>query len=217
MYGPPSYGFCLQDRYITIPNALTMIRMVLAPYVAYCLLHDQAVAAVYSFAVAGALDGIDGWVARRFNQSSVIGSYLDPLADKILVGCTSCALMSVGALPWWSVLIIVGRDAGLIAGGLWHRYTTKPQGVPFFSTSHASTMQVEPSPLSKANTALQVILLTCGLTGAAWGVPTPHIMTGMAALVTGTTFASGYGYWQKIPYAAIVDRAKQVARKGAAR
>lgn len=198
-----------QDRYLTVPNAMTMVRMVLGPYVAYALLHGEAHAAFVAFAVAGCLDGLDGWVARRFNQASIIGSYLDPLADKVLIASASVALVWTGGLPWWAVFVMVGRDAGLVVGGLLHRARTKPQGVGFFSTDHDSTLRVEPSGLSKTNTALQFLLLTCGLTTAAWGSPGVEAVTALSVLATGTTLASGYGYWHKLPFAATAK-----ARKG---
>lgn len=192
----------LQDRYITVPNALTVIRMGLGPYVSYALLTGQPVAAFDAFVVAGALDGIDGWIARKFNQSSIIGSYLDPLADKVLIACAAGALTWLGVVPWWATLVMVGRDAGLVAGGLWHRVKTKPAGVGFFSTSHSDTLVVEPSGLSKFNTGMQLLCFTSALTHVAFGMPGAEAVTGMAAVATATTVASGYGYWKKLPFAA---------------
>jgi cardiolipin synthase len=173
--------------------------MGMAPFVVSSLLANDPGTALGIFVVAGALDGVDGWIARRFNQGSILGSYLDPLADKVLVAATAVALGLTGGLPAWAVAVMVGRDVLLLGGGLYFRALIVPRDVPFFSTAHMPP--VVPSFLSKTNTALQLLLICCGLTDAVWaGVPGGEAVTALAAITTGTTVASGWDYWTKRPW-----------------
>lgn len=101
---------------LNVPNALSMLRLLSGPIIASWILDAQWSLALPALAVSGATDWADGWAARRFRQPSVLGSYLDPLADKVLICCV------VGALGWSDVLpgpvvgIIVGRDVLLVTG-----------------------------------------------------------------------------------------------------
>ncbi len=72
-------------------------------------------------AVAGASDWVDGYIAKNFNQKSVLGSYLDPLADKVLVASVTCACAVQGLLPTWLVGLFIGRDVVLVVGAFAHR------------------------------------------------------------------------------------------------
>lgn len=203
---PSSSPPYIPDRYLTVPNIMTMIRMLLAPHVGYCILSNDYQFAFYTALVAGILDGLDGWVARKWtNQASVIGSYLDPLADKLLIITATITLGYQYILSPYLVTLIIGRDILLIIGGLVLRYKTKPSNVSFFSTSHVSTLAVEPTTLSKYNTLLQIILICVSITSAAWEFPGPTdnnnwFLWGLSWCVAGTTFFSGLGYWNKHGY-----------------
>lgn len=87
-----------EDIY-TIPNFLTMTRLVAAPAVGYLVLHDCHVWAVGLFAYAGITDLLDGWIARRWNRKTVIGTIIDPMADKALMTILTVCLAAKGALP----------------------------------------------------------------------------------------------------------------------
>ena len=192
------------DRYLTVPNLMTVLRMILAPYVGYCILYDQYQIAFYTALFAGILDGLDGWVARTWkNQASIIGSYLDPLADKLLITIATICLGYQNILSPYLVFLIIGRDILLIIGGLYLRYTTKPSHVSFFSTSHISTLAVEPTTLSKYNTLLQIFLICLSITSVGWNFPgdkdNVYIQI-LSILVAGTTFFSGLGYWRNHGY-----------------
>lgn len=117
--------------------------------------------------VACFLDVADGWVARRFNQTSKLGSYLDPLADKVLLTCAAVPLGVMGALPLPLVALWGARDVALVAGGLYLRSATRPPGVPFFNMTHSSVPTVEPTGVSKVNTGLQGGLAVAALLGLA--------------------------------------------------
>ena len=84
-------GWTRQEVF-NIPNALSMGRLLSGPVVAHLILQHQWPAAMITLSIAGISDWADGYAAKRWGQSSVLGSYLDPLADKVLVGCTVGAL-----------------------------------------------------------------------------------------------------------------------------
>ena len=77
---------------LNAPNLISLARLLSGPVIAYCIVHEAWAPAVVGTAVAGISDWLDGYLARRLNQGSVLGSYLDPLADKALVCCVVGAL-----------------------------------------------------------------------------------------------------------------------------
>lgn len=119
--------------------------------------------ALTGLVVAGISDFLDGYIAKNYNQKTVIGSFLDPLADKILIGTISVSLASQALLPVPLVALMFGRDFGLIAGTFWYRYRHKEKDAPFFNTSDVSSFEIAPSYISKINTALQLSLLGISL------------------------------------------------------
>ena len=158
------------NRVWTVPNALSIGRMVATPGLAWLVVGGHYEAALGGFMLAGALDWLDGYIARNYDQQSVLGSYLDPLADKMLVGALSLSVGYVGLLSWPVTLFIVARDTGLIAGCFVHRYRTMPPGSAFFDPG-TSAFEIRPTFLSKVNTAGQLLLVATCLTKGAWGVP----------------------------------------------
>ena len=87
-----------EDIY-TIPNLLTASRLVAAPFIGYAILHDAHAWALGLFVYAGVSDLLDGWIARRWKLQSVVGSVIDPMADKILMTILTICLATKGALP----------------------------------------------------------------------------------------------------------------------
>ncbi|KAG2427301.1 hypothetical protein HXX76_012497 [Chlamydomonas incerta] len=104
------------DPVYNLPNAVSVARLVSGPVIGYWLVQGHYEAATLALAVSGASDWLDGWLARRLGASSVFGSYLDPLADKVLIGCVAAALLMNGAMPPWVAGVVVGRDVLLVAG-----------------------------------------------------------------------------------------------------
>lgn len=100
----------------TVPNAMTGLRMALGPVAGALIVTGRFPAAVGAMALAGFLDWADGAWARAFRSQSLLGSFLDPLADKVLLACTAGALAWVGALGPLVTFVVVGRDALLFAG-----------------------------------------------------------------------------------------------------
>jgi CDP-diacylglycerol--glycerol-3-phosphate 3-phosphatidyltransferase len=98
---------------MTLPNQLTILRIILSPVFLFLFLSDiiwmkQVSIAVYI--VAALSDWYDGWLARKFNYITSWGKFWDPLADKILTSAAFIGFAIVDLIPWWMVIIIVGRD-----------------------------------------------------------------------------------------------------------
>ncbi len=130
---------------MTIPNMITLMRLLLVPAVILALLTDRMGWALAGFIVAGVSDAVDGFVARTFNQRSELGSYLDPMADKLLLVSVFVVLGYMGELPLWLVIAAVSRDALIVAAVL-------------LSTIMAHPVAMKPLAVSKANTAVQIVL-----------------------------------------------------------
>ncbi|RDW70200.1 hypothetical protein BP5796_08597 [Coleophoma crateriformis] len=184
------------ENIYTIPNILTFSRLIAAPVVGYLVLHDQHAWAVGLFAYAGITDLVDGWIARRWNLQTVVGTVIDPMADKTLMTILTVCLAIKGALPVWLAFIILGRDVGLAIAAIYYRWISLPPPKTFsrywdFSLPSA---EVHPTTISKYNTALQLALI-----GATTAMPliTADISTAMMAmqyLVATTTVWSGASY-----------------------
>ncbi|AEO57642.1 hypothetical protein MYCTH_2304036 [Thermothelomyces thermophilus ATCC 42464] len=187
----------LRENIYTIPNILTASRLVAAPFIGYCILHDYHAAALSLFAYAGITDALDGWIARRWNLKTVVGTVIDPMADKTLMTVLTVALAMKGALPLWLAVIILGRDVGLAISAIYYRWISLPPPKTFarywdFSLPSA---EVHPTQISKYNTALQLGLM--GLTTLAPVIPAVDMSMPLGILqyvVATTTIWSGASY-----------------------
>ncbi len=99
------------DRIFTVPNVITMVRLVCIPIFVWLLFgaHEQTAAAIL-LAVLGATDWVDGYVARHFGQVTTLGKVLDPVADRLLVGTAVISIMVYGAVPLWFGLATIARE-----------------------------------------------------------------------------------------------------------
>ena len=102
---------------MSIPNLITLARILLVPVVVWAIASNQMLFAFLLFAAAGVSDAVDGFLAKRFGMASELGAYLDPLADKVLIVSIYVSLGIVDALPRWLVILVVSRDL-LIVGGV---------------------------------------------------------------------------------------------------
>ena len=107
----------VRDRVLTVPNALSVLRLVLVPVFLYLLLVVHATGwAVGLLMFTGFSDWADGKIARLVaNQSSRLGELLDPAVDRIYMVTVPVALAIYGAVPWWIVVTLIGRDVVLAA------------------------------------------------------------------------------------------------------
>jgi|TARA_B110000008_G_scaffold278327_1_gene321821 cardiolipin synthase len=110
------------ERNFNAPNALCVGRIVAGPALAYGVASGASPELVLGGVAAAAFtDYLDGFLARRWKQGTILGSYLDPIADKVFVGCVGTALALEGSLPVWLVGLLVSRDAIHVVGGAWRR------------------------------------------------------------------------------------------------
>ncbi|KAL3425770.1 phosphatidyl synthase [Phlyctema vagabunda] len=184
------------ENIYTIPNILTASRLIAAPIVGYLVLHDQHAWAVGLFAYAGITDLVDGWIARRWNLQTVVGTVIDPMADKTLMTILTVCLAIKGALPVWLAGIILGRDVGLAIAAIYYRWISLPPPKTFarywdFSLPSA---EVHPTTISKYNTALQLALIGATTAMPLVTVDVTTAMTAMQYLVATTTIWSGASY-----------------------
>ena len=100
-----------EQRIVTIPNLISVLRLLCVPLFIWLLVDDQGVAAAAVLAVLGASDWVDGWIARHFDQASDIGKVLDPTADRILLLAAGLALIADGSLPLWVGVVVLAREA----------------------------------------------------------------------------------------------------------
>lgn len=108
----------LGDRVLTLPNALTLLRLLAIPVVLLLLLAERDVAAVGVFVLAAITDFLDGVIARRWGGTSYLGAVLDPVADRLMLSSVAVVLALRGILPFWAVAILVGRDVLALMGSL---------------------------------------------------------------------------------------------------
>lgn len=131
-----------------IPNALTFLRLGLIVPFLFLFAKEQYLPAFLVFVLAGVTDALDGWLARAFRWQSSLGSFLDPLADKLLVVASFVGLALIHILPWWLVALVFMRDATISCGVLgWFLVIKQP-------------ITLRPTILSKLNTAIQLGLVS---------------------------------------------------------
>lgn len=165
-----------------LPNALTLMRLVLiAPFLVF-LYHQDYVDAFYTFIIAGFTDGLDGWLARYFHWQSLLGSFIDPLADKLLIASSFISLALIGMLPWWLVILVFLRDLTISFGVLaWYWFIQRK-------------LDFKPTILSKINTILQLALLTTCLFELAFSQFSPYLLETLILLTTMTTASTFIDY-----------------------
>jgi cardiolipin synthase len=103
---------------MTVPNLLTIARILLTPLLAWLLLEAKMGYALLVFLAAAATDGLDGFIARLWHQKSKLGACLDPVADKLLLVSSFILLSQIDLIPVWLVVITVVRDLVIVTGCL---------------------------------------------------------------------------------------------------
>lgn len=135
---------------MSIPNVITLGRIILVPVIFWLLIIGNTQAAFIAFVCAGISDAVDGFLAKRFKLQTELGSYLDPMADKLLITSVYIALGVAAKLPSWLVVAVVSRDILIVVGVLLAWLIGKP-------------VRMQPLAVSKANTAAQIALAACVL------------------------------------------------------
>jgi cardiolipin synthase len=161
----------------SIPNLITLGRILLVPIVVWAIASNQMEIAFAVFVVAGVSDAVDGFLAKRFNLRSELGALLDPLADKALLVSIFVTLGVWGAIPRWIVILVVSRDIMIVGAVIVSWLFDKP--VP-----------MKPSMVSKLNTVAQVAFAALVLASLGFGfAPIPYDLV-LMMLVTVFTLVS---------------------------
>jgi cardiolipin synthase (CMP-forming) len=137
-----------------LPNALTLVRIILTPFIGLELAARDFGGAFPLIILAGITDALDGLLARRFHWHTALGAKLDPIADKLLLSVVFLALGFAGALPWWIVVLVLGRDLLILAFAAWALRFTSIRAFP-------------PSLWGKISTILQISLAAAAVLNGA--------------------------------------------------
>lgn len=164
-----------------IPNLLCVCRIFLVLPLLMLMLTGEYVWAFIVFGVAGITDGLDGFLARRFNWRSQLGAILDPIADKFLIVSVFLVLAATGLAPVWLAILVIGRDLLIVTGVVCYRMLVGP-------------VLVDASLMSKLNTAMQLTFVMAVLANAGFGTPRELWVTFLGAIVMATTLISGLDY-----------------------
>jgi len=162
-------------------NLITLARLLSVPVSIWLILAGQYGAAFWMFVIAGISDAVDGFIAKRFNMRTRIGALLDPVADKTLLVSTYVTLGVAAQLPTWLVILVVSRDLMIVGGFL------------LVQLLSAET-RWEPLMVSKANTALQIILVALTLARLAFAFDDHGLGVVLIYAVAATTVLSGAAY-----------------------
>jgi len=184
------------EKVWTIPNVLTISRILSCPALGYAVLIDDFYVATGLLVYAGLTDVVDGYLARRYNMGSVLGSILDPAADKALMTTLVITLTLRELVPLPLCVIILGRDALLTLSAFWIRWKTLPPPKTFqrywdFSLPSA---EVQPTLISKVNTALQLLLMGVTTVSPILAIDIALQLQALQWTVAGTTIWSGLSY-----------------------
>jgi len=164
-----------------LPNIICVLRIALVWPIAAALAEREYFLALSLFMVAGLSDGVDGYLAKRFNWTSELGKFLDPLADKLLLVTVFVEAAWLGLAPWWLTSAVVARDVLIGLGAMAYRLLIGP-------------LRGRPTVSSKINTAMQLLYPVAMLANAAMSFPPREVLDALAILVFITTVFSGLNY-----------------------
>jgi cardiolipin synthase len=166
---------------VSLPNLITLARLLSVPIIVWLVLTDALTAALMVFALAGLSDAADGFIAKRFDQESMLGAMLDPIADKAMLVSLFVTLGLAHHLPAWIVILVVFRDAMIVGGFL-------------FWTALGQHIRADPLIISKVNTAAQIGLILVTLGKLAFSLEDYSLGQALTYIVGATTLLSGAAY-----------------------
>ena len=169
-------------QFLSVPNQLTMFRLLLLPFILIAMIYRRHDIALGLFLLAVITDVIDGIIARRLNQQTMLGEYLDPIADKLLLSSAFIVQALIGAIPWWLTILVLSRDLIIISTVLVVMLATEIRDFP-------------PSGFGKANTVVQAATIsTVVLYNASPAVWTGQLLSVLIWAAAATTLASSAHY-----------------------
>jgi cardiolipin synthase (CMP-forming) len=181
----------MSSRIVTLPNVLTIFRMALTPVFVSLLFYQKFVWALAAFVVAGITDGLDGLLARRFQQQSELGRILDPIADKMML-VTSFVVLSMRGVfptplpkhlpvPFWVTITVISRDIFILVGAA---AINMVSGFRDF----------KPSFLGKVSTVVQIVAVAAVILAAQTRVGTGYYLPTIYTSVFTLALLSGIHY-----------------------
>jgi cardiolipin synthase (CMP-forming) len=180
----PAFGAgprCRAGIHLSIPNLITLGRILLVPIVVWAIASGAMWIAFVLFLGAGLSDAVDGYLAKRFNMTTELGAYLDPLADKALIVSIYITLGIYGLIPGWLVILVVSRDIMIV-------------GAVMLSWLVGTPVKVKPLLVSKLNTAAQIVFACVVLGTLGFAYPLPKVSMVLMALVAALTLLSVAAY-----------------------
>ena len=169
---------------MNIPNFITLLRIILVPVVVILLIQGSFFKALIVFVVAGLSDALDGFIARVLHQQTVLGAYLDPIADKALLASTFVTLSVLHVIPGWLTVIVISRDFIILLG------------ISVLSIMSIS-VEIRPAFVSKITTAVQLLTVLLALfirclpggVNETW-LPALYWVTALLTIVSGLQYMS---------------------------
>ena len=172
----------MKSRILTVPNQITFLRLGFLPLFLIAIHYGRYDWALVILVVAGLTDGFDGWLARRLNQRTTLGTFLDPIADKLLLSSSYVFLALKGKIAWWLAILVLSRDVLLVTASAVIVLVVGYQTFP-------------PSIYGKANTLFQILFIFFVLLIEVF--PHPHLQMvhrGFIFVVAFFTVLSGLHY-----------------------
>ncbi len=181
----------MSSRIVTVPNMLTIFRMVLIPVFVTLIFYQRFIWALAVFVIAGLTDGLDGLLARRFDQRSQLGTILDPIADKLML-VTAFVVLSLKAvfpqplpghlpIPFWVTVAVISRDVFIVVGAAAINIMTGFRGF-------------RPSLLGKINTTVQIMAIAAIMFAASFPYGTGYYLPTIYLTVFTFAVFSGLHY-----------------------
>ena len=165
----------------SIPNLISVVRLLLIVPTIWCLVKGYTEIALILFMFAGASDGVDGYLARRYQWQSRLGGFLDPMADKTMMISILIALAWLQEVPLWLVALVISRDIIIVLGSMAYY---------FFIGHYAAS----PILISKITTVAQIFYVTAILFAMAELINVEWLLNGLQYAVVVSTILSGCAY-----------------------
>jgi len=170
----------MNRKVINVPNLLTLSRILITPFIVFSILNGFILQALALMVIAGLTDMLDGFIAKHFDMQTVVGAYMDPIADKLMLIGSIISLFIVGQVPLFLFLAVIFRDAVIVIGAVIYELVTH-------------RLEMQPTYLSKTTTVVQIIYVSAALLHIA--LPFPTVLMDASVWITfAITCASGVQY-----------------------
>ena len=183
--GDPGPKSTSRVRTLSIPNLITLGRILLVPVVVWAIASGAMWIAFVLFLAAGVSDAVDGFLAKRFDMTTELGAYLDPLADKALIVSIYLTLGVSNLIPRWLVILVVSRDIMIVGGIMLSWLVGKP-------------LKIKPLLVSKLNTVAQIVFACVVLGSLGFAIPADmleFVLMGLVAVLTLLSVAAYLAEW----------------------